>query len=66
MPELNNQINPNAAIFTKEQLDKILKELDIDKAIAKNTPKDKTDSKKHYYQPEKSIGDILRENFKED
>ena len=73
MEPANNQnskrINPSAAIFNKEQIDKILQELDL-KVEAKNNKKSSSvpqnPQQATITDPAKSVGDILKENFLEE
>ena len=58
------KVNKEAAILSKDQLKKLLEELDIKKeVVAKKIPKPKPNPKKEPPAETGSVTDILRKNF---
>lgn len=63
--EINNKFNTNARLFNKDQLNKLLSELDIKLEPKKKTvkPLEKKKPESPVRLPQGDIEDILRQNF---
>lgn len=65
LDEVNNKFNTNARLFNKDQLSKLLSELDINPEPKKKNKQsvEKSQTEEPARLPQGDVSDILRQNF---